>query len=175
MPDTTLKQAIKEAYASVYPGGVVELLTIEIRHASFTTPIRCVVDGQAWTLTLEDTAPVDAGAAVSFEPYPFEVTRPSVEENALPELAIAITNVTGEIEDQVRAAAYSGTKAQVTFRVYLSTDTSGPQNDPPMHLTITHIEADDFRVTARASFADIANKQFPGEDYTAARFPGLVR
>jgi hypothetical protein len=175
MPDTTLKQAIKEAYASVHPGGVVELLTLEIRHPAISPPIRAVLDGQDWTLTLEATAPLEANQPVLFQAYAFSVQRPAIEEDALPELVIVIDNVSQEIENQITAAAYSGQKASCTFRAYLNIDTTGPQNDPPMHLTITHIEATDFRITARAGFADITNKHFPGEDYTSARFPGLVR
>lgn len=174
MPDPTLKEALAEAYASA-PTDVVELLTIELRHSAFAQPIRVVLDNVDHTLTLEASAPQDAGQAVLWQGYPFSVERPEVTDVAAPELVIEIDNVSREIEANIRASLATREKVAATFRVYLSTDPTGPQNDPPMHLTLHHIKANDLRVTARAGFGDIATRHFPSEDYTTERFPGLVR
>jgi len=64
---------------------------------------------------------------------------------------------------------------EVTYRPYLSTDLTAPQMDPPLTLTLTQISADNYTVTARARMGDFANRKFPSEEYTATRFPGLVR
>ena len=73
------------------------------------------------------------------------------------------------------AAAESQSVIEVTYRPYLSTDLEGPQMDPPIHLVLTEVEADIFRVTGRARMLDVGNKAFPGISYTAKTFPGLTR
>jgi hypothetical protein len=174
VPDPTYKAALAEAYASA-PANVVELVTIELRHPAFADPIRVVLDDADHMLTLEASAPANPGQSVLWQAFSFSVERPEISENAAPELVIEMDNVSREIEANIRASLATREKVQATFRVYLSTDPSGPQNDPPMHLTVHHIKATDLRVTARAGFGDIATRHFPAEDYTTERFPGLVR
>ena len=174
MPDTALSQAIKEAYAAA-PSDVVTLHTLEFRHPAFNAPLRVVRDHVDHTCTLEATAPANAGQAVLFVGYAFDLTLPTVDAGAAPEVTITIDNVSMEIEDNISAALATSDKVQVTYRPYLSTDLSAPAMNPPMTLTLTSISADQFTLTARAQLGDYANKAFPGETYTATRFPGLVQ
>lgn len=180
MPDSSLSEALKEAYASA-PAGEVILHTLEFRHPLFRdelnqpAPIRVVLDHNDLEAVLEDSAPQNPGESVLFIAFSFELTLPEVQHTALPEIVITIDNVSRDIEDNLAAAVNSPYKVEVTYRPYLSTDLTGPQMDPPLTMTITQIEADDFRVTARATYGDAANKSFPSETYTAERFPGLVR
>ena len=62
---------------------------------------------------------------------------------------------------------------KLTYRPYLSTDLTAPQLDPPLVLNVTDVKADVFKVTARATFADLLNKKHPLQMYTRARFPSL--
>ena len=172
MPDPALSQAIREAYAAA-PTDEVILHTLELNHSAFTQPIRVVRDHVDLTATLESTAPVDPGAPVTFVAYAFEIEPPQID-GPRPEVTIRIDNVSREITRNIEAAAVSGQPLTLIYRPYLSTDTSGPQMDPPLYLTVTDIQADIWSVTARATFADLGNKRFPGEDYTSERFPGLV-
>lgn len=174
MVDTSLSQAIKEAYAAA-PADVVTLHTLEFRHAAFSAPIRVVRDHEDHTCTLEAGAPVDGGLAVRFVAFAFDLTPPEVTDGAAPELVITIDNVSMEIEDNIRAALQTTDKVEVTYRPYLSTDLSAPQMNPPLTLTLTQISADNYTVTARARLGDYVNRKFPSEEYTAVRFPGLVR
>jgi hypothetical protein len=174
MPDPSLSDALKEAYASA-PSDVVILHTLEFRHINFTAPIRVVLDNQALTARLEASAPLDALAYVSFVAFAFSFKLPDVQNAADPEIIISIDNVTIDIEDALRLAVASPYKIEVTYRPFLTTDLTAPQMDPPLTLTVNNVEADDFRVTARASFGNSANKSFPSEVYSAARFPGLAR
>lgn len=173
MPDPALAQAIAEAYASA-PDTVVILHTLEFRHPSFSVPLRVVRDHADLTATLEAGAPVDAGQAVLFTGYPFEFELPQVDDGTPPELTITIDNVDRAIVENLELAVASTAKLAVTYRPYVSSDLSAPQMDPPLHMTVTRIEADVFRVVARCAFSDLTNLQFPREDYTADRFPGLV-
>jgi hypothetical protein len=180
MPDTTLSAAIKEAYASA-PSAEVILHTLEFRHPAFVdelgqpTALRVVRDHANLIASLEVSAPIDPGYPVLFLAYPFDLIPPSVEQGASPEVVITVDNVSAEIERNLSIAVSSPYLVEVTYRAYLASDTSTPQNDPPMTLTVTQVEATDFRITCRASFGDLANRQFPNEDYTVERFPGLNR
>ena len=180
MPDNSLEQALKEAYASA-PSDVVILHTLEFRHPNFKdelnqpSAIRVVLDHADHSLKLEASAPLNANDYVTFVKFAFEFTLPEVQNSAVPEIIITMDNVSREIEDNLALAVASPYKVEVTYRPYLSTDDTKPQMDPPLTLTLTHVEADDFKVTARASYGDAANKAFPSELYTASRFPGLIR
>lgn len=174
MPNPTLSQALAEAYASC-PTDVVILHTLEFRHPVFTSPIRVVRDQADLTATLEAAAPANPGEVVLFLRYPFDLELPEVSDRGTPQVTITIDNVTAEIGRQIDAAVSEPDPIEVTYRAFLSSDLAGPQNDPPLTLSVTRIEVDVFRVTATATLLDLGNRQFPNEDYTATRFPGLVR
>lgn len=180
MPDISLEAALKEAYASA-PSDVVILHTLEFRHPNFVddanqpTSIRVVLDHVDHTLRLESSAPLNPSQYVTFIRFAFDFTLPEVQNSATPEIIISMDNVSREIEDNLALAVASPYKVEVTYRPYLTTDSTTPQMDPPLTLTLTSVEADDFKVTARASYGDASNKAFPSELYTASRFPGLIR
>lgn len=174
MPDVTLDQAIREAYASA-PQDVVILETLEWYHPTFAAPIRVVSDHADHTLTLEASAPRNAAEAVVFTAFPFRLLPPEVNEQGHVEMAIEIDNVSREIEDAFAAATAATEPVEVIYRTYLHTDASGPKNNPPLAFTVRGADADNFRLRVRAVYGDFVNRKFPGEKYTLARFPGLVR
>ena len=173
MPDFTLEDALAEAYASA-PSSEVILHTLEIRHPSFTTPVRVVRDFHDFTACLEADAPKDPGAEVTFIAMAFDFSLPDVEKATSPEIDISLDNVSGELIGYLDAAAQTPDLIEVTYRPYLASDPSGPQMNPPLTLVIRSVTADVFRVRARAGFADLANRKFPNEVYDAERFPGMV-
>lgn len=174
MTDATLSQAIEEAYSTA-PAGEVIIHTLEFRHPSFTAPLRVVHDQQDFVGTLESTAPENAGESVTFVAFAFDFVPPNIETTgALPEVTIAIDNVSGEILAYMDAAANSPDLIEMTYRPYLYSDPSEPQMNPPLTLTVRTVEANIFRITAIASFGDFINKAFPGQVYDATRFPGLI-
>lgn len=180
MPDSSLSAAIKEAYATA-PQGEVILHTLEFRHPSFEdelgapTAIRVVHDHADLNARLETSAPLNPDEYVTFIAFAFDFSLPEVQQTAMPEITITIDNVSQDIERNLALAVASPYKIEVTYRPYLNTDLTGPQMNPPLTLTVTGVEANDFQITARATFSDMANKLFPGVDYTAETFPGLVR
>ena len=64
MPDSTLSQALKEAYAAA-PTSQIVYHTLEIYHPAFTQPIRVVRDFVDLAATLEATAPRNASQTVT--------------------------------------------------------------------------------------------------------------
>ena len=173
MPDSTLTQALKEAYASA-PNNTVAYHTLEIYHPAFTTPIRVVRDFVDLSAKLESTAPRDPSTYVTFVGYAFDIVPPEVSTTGVPTCQITIDNVSRAIMSNLEAAITTNTPISVIYRMFLSTDLTGPQNNPPMALTIISIQADVFKITATATFGDLVNKRFPSQLYTIETFPGLV-
>ncbi len=180
MPDPALKDAIKEAYA-VAPADDVILHTLEFRHPDFEddegnpTSIFVVRDHVDLVARLEAAAPIKGGEMVTFVALSFELDQPPVDSAPAPEVSITIDNVDRRIVQALDDAATSQDQIEVTYRPYLASDLEGPQMDPPMTLVLTEAHADVMVVNARARMMDIGNKAFPGELYTASRFPGLKR
>jgi len=173
MPDFTLDDALKEAYASA-PAAEVILHTLELRHPSFETPVRVVRDHHDFTAYLESDAPEDPGAEVTFVAFAFDFKLPDVIKSSSPEIEIVLDGISGEIVQYLDVAAQTQDLIEVTYRPYLASDPSGPSMNPPLTLVIRNVTADVFRVRARAGYADLANRKFPNEVYDTERFPGLV-
>lgn len=172
MPDVTLSQAIKEAYASA-PVSEVILHTLELRHPAFDAPVRVVRDKVDLTATLEATAPANPGQAVTFSALAFDFVSPEVQQSIYPEVTVTLDGVGGELIPYLDAAADSGVLTEMTYRPYLASDLTQPQMDPPLTLALTDASVDMMRVTAKAGYANLANKKFPSETYNANRFPGI--
>lgn len=171
MPDATLSAAIKEAYALAT--GII-YHTLEFRHPSFTTPIRVVRGFEDITAGLEATAPLNAGQMVDFAAMAFELTKPEVSPSGVPQITITIDNVSREIISNIELSMGSTDLVQVTYREYLDSDMTAPQNDPPMSLDIMTISATPFQVSCTAGFPNLMNKKFPTQEYSAEVFPGLI-
>jgi hypothetical protein len=166
MPNTSLSEAIKEAYASC-PSETLYLETIEISHSESSTHFYLVRDRADWSLTLENAV------QITFEKCPFRFSLPASGENGVQELNLAIDNVDRRISDFLESVENSLEPVRVIYRVYLASDTSAPQNNPPMTLTLRDVVVTTVEITGKATFLDLLNRKFPTEYYTRDRFPSL--
>lgn len=179
MPDSTLQQAIREAYASA-PSGDVLLETLELAHPAFVDgagapdSVRVVLAQNDQWLTLEPAAPVKGGQSVRWIAMAFDLVRPGVGPGGAPELEVVLDGVSREIVQQLDAAMTDPEPIRVTYRAYLASDPGGPQNDPPLSLTLTSVEAGVYQVRGRASLSNFANRAFPGTDFRASDHPALA-
>lgn len=174
MPDASLSDALKEAYASAAGGGLV-YHTIELYHQAFTVPIYVVRDNRELTARIESGAARNAGALVTFVGYPFDVVPPDQTSVGLPQATLIIDNVSREISAQIDLAVVSDTPIVMIYRSYIEADLNlGPENDPPLQMEITAVSTTPYQITATCGFPDLLNKRFPGQDYTLATFPGLA-
>lgn len=174
MPDLTLEEALKEAYA-VAPNNLIVYDTLEFRHPEWAAPIRVVRDFANLVATLESDAPLNPGESVTFTGFAFDMARPEINPDSAPEVSITIDNVSLEIEDALLQTVTSVYPIEVTYRPYLSSNLLMPAMNPPMTLVLQQVQASSSRITATARLGDFANKKFPSQEYTARRFPGLVR
>jgi hypothetical protein len=174
MPDPTLSAAIKEAYASA---NTLEVIyhTLELWHPVFGQPIRIVRDYVNIDARIEAGAARNAGAIVAFTAYAFDVVPPDQSAAGLPQCTIEIDNVSREILAQIDAAVMRTEKITVIYRSYLSGSlTIGPENTPPLEMTISQISATPLRIRAVAGFTNLLDQRFPGLDYDLETYPGLL-
>ena len=170
----TLSQALEEAYSST-PTDVVIFDTLEIRHPSFTQPIRVVSQYDDLVATLEPDAPANGGEAVTFLACMFQFREPrQSDSSALPTFDIVLDGVSREIAQELNAATGTLGVIDVTYRPYLSTDLTAPHMNPPLTAQIQRVQISLTRVTATVGFDDLTNRRFPGRVYTAEIAPGLV-
>lgn len=173
MPDPTLSEAIREAYATA-PADQVILDTLELWHPSFSVPLYVVNDKVALDARIEPGAERNAGAVVTFVAWGFEVKQPEVSTDATPELVIEMDNVDPAILAQIDAAVMSGEDVTVIYRGYLDhAALDGPETIPPPEVTMTASSADPFRLRAVAGFETLYDAVFPARSYDLDDFPGL--
>lgn len=172
----SLSQAAAEV-ASVAPVGVVLWETFELRHPAFDGPIRVVnkTDGQPLRATLEAGAPAQGGQEVEFVALPVSARLPEEsDQGRSPELIVELDGVSGHIAAQLDLAIQALDPVEVTFRLYVSSDTTAPAMLPVLNMILSDVVVGETRVTATARFMDPVNRGFPAKDYTRAEYPGLV-
>ena len=166
MPDSSLSEAIREAYASA-PAEQVILHTLGLTHPDWSAPVYLVRDHQDFTARLED------GKEVTFTAAAFDFSIPDVKQTSVPQIEVRLDNVTGHLIPFIDEAARSSTPTTMTYRPYLVADPEGPQTSPPLELILSRIQIDTTTLTATAILTDMGKRTFPGREYRLADFPAL--
>ena len=168
MPNDSIEDALKEVYA-LAPADIVPLDTIEISYVGIADTLYLVRDHKEWSLTLEDLS------IKTFKPCGFRFIPPASGKDGLQQMTIAVDNVGDEVADFFESLGSALSEpVKVTYRPYLSNDTTTPQMDPPLVLFLTDIQMTVFEISGRATFTNIVNAKYPTEYYTRQRFPGLA-
>lgn len=167
MPDSTLTDALKEAYASV-PTSTVIYDTLQIAHDDVAQDLFFVKALKDLDATLEgDTV------ATTFTAVPFEFRLPQKDGQGVPELQIIVGNIGREASDYIASVKDSAKPVTVYYRPFLSTDLTQPQMDPPLQFSVKEVTIDPFQVQFRATFFDFKNMRWPQQTYNRVRFPTL--
>lgn len=166
MPNPSLSDAIKEAYASC-PTGKVVYDTLEIRQTGVQPAIYLVKGQSALTAFDED------GNERVFFPSGFVFSLPPENEEGFRSLNVSIDNIGRAVSDFVNLAKSEKVPVEMIYRPYLSDNLTAPAMVPPLILYLKDVQVTAAQVTGRATFFDIVNKKFPSELYTRARFPAL--
>ena len=169
MPNPLLSEALREAYASASVEFEV-VNTIELTAETVTgfSPIRICDGNIPRTFALEDTS------LVTFQPYPFKLTLPSLDSYGVKEMSINLSNVDGSVVSLLDTVRKLDEAILVKFRTYIAEyGEDGPQNTRPVTLEIVGIVATLTGVSIKASVSDIVNRQFPNDSYSYSDYPGL--
>ncbi len=167
MPDDSLSDAIREAYACC-PTSVVILETIEISHPLVAESLYLVRNNEEIVATLE------TDEVVTFQPVGFRMSLPASGENGIQELSLAVDNIDRVASDFIEQVYASSDPVIITYRPYRSDDlTQHGLGDNPLILTLTDVRINSFEVSGKATFGDLLNKPFLTENYTRKRFPSL--
>jgi hypothetical protein len=170
---------LREYYFSADPD-IVEIETLELRHPGFldengnNVAVRIVNQQDDFTATLESDAQMNAGETVTFQACAITVKRPESSDTGRPAVEIAVANVSKLLIPYLDIAAEGKDPIYMTFRLYLSNDTSAPQSIID-YLTAQKVSAGVLEVTCTAGFEDILNKPFGKQVYTTREYPGLDR
>ena len=180
MPDPTLSDAAKEAYA-LAPDDEIVIDTLEIRHPTFIDD-----DGNLdsiWLTTnqadilalLEADAEVKGGQMVTFRSFGFRFTLPRVEPGSGPEMEISVDSTDRRIIEALDRAATDARQIVMCYRPYLSNVLDeGPQMIPPPSFVLSQAAAKGLTTRGRARVAIDLGGAFPRYVYTATEYPGLI-
>jgi len=180
MPDPTLSDAAKEAYA-LAPADEVVIDTLEIRHPDFVD--EAGNPDSMWITTnqveieapVEADAPVRGGETVTFRSLGFRFTLPRIEPGSGPEMEIGIDSTDRRIIELLDAAATDPRPIVMCYRPYLSNALEdGPQMAPPPSFVLSQVAAKGLVTSGRARVAIDLGGPFPRHVYTASAYPGLI-
>jgi hypothetical protein len=178
MPDPTMSEAMREAYA-IAPSSRFVIDTIELRHPSFvdddgaTDSIWLTTDGKDVTARLEATAPVKPGQQVIFRSFGFKFRLARVEPGTGAELDVQVDNVDRRIAQAINKASKGFVKTMMCYRAWMSDDLEVPSM-MPRAFVLSECSADSLTVTAKARVAIDLAGAFPRRLYTATEYPGLL-
>jgi hypothetical protein len=116
-----LSDAQKEAYARAKTS-VVDLFSVELRHATFPGPIRLISYDQDVTVTLEDSAPVNAGEAVLFTGVAFKPPAENIDTQPGNTVTVVVAGISAQALPYLNVANETIDPIAVTIR-YVALDT----------------------------------------------------
>jgi len=161
-----LTDALAKVYSSGGPSIILE--TLELNHHAFPNILRIVRDHIDHEFGLED-----GGPTVTFFSKSFSVVQPKKTDKGIQTLKIQIDDVDRNIVDLMEATQDgTNTPIDVTYRVYLSTAKTEPQ-DTPIKLSLFNVTITNGKATGTARRDDIINRKFPSILYNREVFISL--
>lgn len=175
MPSTATR-AWEEAAATVDATEVI-LPTLEILHSTIVedgrpAPIRAVRNNEDMVFRLEESAPLDAGEAVTFKAVPFGIDFPRIGKLGA-EAPIWIDNVNREVARYLEPATKLNESVVVIFRGYLKSDPDTVGHGP-FRLLLRNVKRKGARLEGTLTIADPTRLRVMREIYDQARFPALM-
>lgn len=157
-----ISTSLRTVYASA-PTDVVLISTLEIELPGEN--IRLVSDYAEMLLGVD-------GVMQLFEPCALDISLPAKDNSGNQSLQFAIGIVDDDrINALVESALNAGVEIYLTYREYLSTDTSAPASSP-IRMTVLGGEFNQDNFGIEASYFDLLNTSWPRERYTLLNAPG---
>jgi hypothetical protein len=155
-----VSEALKEERAS--SGGDVILNTLTFTHSTWPGPLYMVRDYQDFPAQLES-----GGEAVVFKAFSFSISGPDKSDTGTQSLKISVDTVNQEIINLLELAVVdvNNVPIEVTYRVYLASDPTAPQIDPPLKLWLKKVKVNNSSMTGQAELVSLINRKFPSVVY----------
>lgn len=155
-----LTNELKELYAS--GGDDVILHTLAFSHPTWDADFYIVRDWQDFTANLEDSGP-----STLFQKFAFSISGPDKDVIGNQTLSIQVDAVSRELVALLETANTdtNNNPIKVTYRIYLASDTSGPQNDPPLKMFMRTVRVNNTQITGQAELVNLENRKFPNVLY----------
>jgi len=115
------------------------------------------------------------GQSREFAAVPFEVVEPRRDDSSQQDLRLRIDNVDPNIMIELEKASKDFTDPIKCTYVVFADDDPRPQDDPPLVLYLSALEATPDAVIGTATRADVVNAEFPRRYYRINEFPGMNR
>lgn len=164
----SVSAALQVAYASNRKGAP-PIETLELDNATFDEPARIACSGVSADVSL----PLILGdTAVLFRWCPTQVTPPGVTEEGPTPMKLRVQNVTRFLLPYLRAAKATTEPIVITYRVYLPSDLTQPQQVlTGYRLRVSNLDA--VAVEATVALREIEMQAFPLRTYDAVDYPAL--
>lgn len=154
---------LEEVYASA-PSDKVLIHTIQIDHPA--------IDSLYFCRAYDDiTAATELESEVIFTAAALELQLPQKGVKGREDLVFNLDNVNGEAIQALDEIMEAAGNASITYRSYISTDLSGPQEVIGLVATSASIDMNAASITA--TFRDFVNRAWPRNRYTLDGYPGL--
>ncbi|HEL3748616.1 TPA: DUF1833 family protein [Stenotrophomonas maltophilia] len=153
---------LERLYAS--GGREVELETLAIQ-----------VGAQTFYLTKgwdDITATLETGEVVTFTACGMDIAKPARNADGVQDLRFAISNISGVVSTQIRAALEAKVEMVATFRLYLSTDLLAPAQRP-FSVVVKGGQWTATEVQITAGFMNVLDTAWPRDRYVLSKHPGL--
>lgn len=189
MPDPTLDEVMREAYASSLPSqpivDTIEIWFDGLKNAAGSDDALYLFDGNnatevttdgvpLYAARLEDGARFHAGEIVTFIGVPFRFGLPEMTTAMVAEATIEIDDVKREMAEILEQAALAGKAIEITYRRYLKgAELDGPKALPPPVFHLHDVSAANAEVSGRLAFLAFGNRRFPFDLYRPDRFRTL--
>jgi hypothetical protein len=189
MPDPTLDDVMREAYASASPDkvpidtlsfyyeGLVDDLGAPSELYVFTGENETAVSEDGTPLLsarLEATAERNAGEVVTFLGVPFGITLAPMRTDAIVAAQLILDSVNREGHDLLEAAAKGGKQIEVTYRTYIAgNELTGPQSLPPRKFVLANAKGANDSITGQLVFLPMGNRPYPFDTYRPDTFKTL--
>lgn len=118
------------------------------------------------------TATLETGEVVTFTACGMDIAKPARNADGVQDLRFAISNISGVVSNQIRAALAAKVEMIATFRLYLSTDLLAPAQRP-FSVVIKGGQWTATEVQITAGFMNVLDTAWPRDRYVLSKHPGL--
>ncbi|MBH1851943.1 DUF1833 family protein [Stenotrophomonas maltophilia] len=118
------------------------------------------------------TATLETGETVTFTACGMDIAKPARNADGVQDLRFAISNISGVVSSQIRAALDAKVEMIATFRLYLSTDLLAPAQRP-FSVVIKGGQWTATEVQITAGFMNVLDTAWPRDRYVLSKHPGL--